>query len=224
MHRRKRKVLAQAFSDQSIKDFEPTIIHHVNVFIGQLAKEISVGAGGRWSVPLNMTTLARYYATDVMGEFGFGKSFEVQTSDENRFLMKATDGATVVAGIYCQYPKLKRYGLGSLAAIAGMATKEQFGRLAKKLIDERLSEKHEKKADLLHFITGTGDRKVDEPFSMDEVWAESRFTLIAGKFPTHRSYTVYQLNFCPRSGNNGDGDICHLVLPLAIPRLPCQTR
>ena len=47
-----------------------------------------------------MMPRARCYATDVMGDFGFGKSFDMQTSEENRFLLKATDGATVVTGMY----------------------------------------------------------------------------------------------------------------------------
>jgi cytochrome P450 len=180
-HRRKRKVFSQAFSDQAIKAFEPTILCLVDIFISQLARAIPHGTVERWTEPLNMTPRARYYATDVMGEFGFGKSFDVQTSDQNRFLLKATDGATVVAGMYCQYPKLKRYGLGRLVALAGMSTKEQFGRLVKELIDQRLSEPNEKKTDLLQFISGNGDRKTEEPFSLNEIWAESRFTLIAGE-------------------------------------------
>jgi len=77
----------------------------------------------------------------------------MQTSTTNHFLMKATDGITVVAGMYCQYLKLKHYGMGRLVALAGMATKEKFGRLAKKLIDERLSDYNENRRDLLHFIS-----------------------------------------------------------------------
>ena len=127
--------------------------------------------------------MARYYASDVMGDFGFGKSFETQTSDKNRFLLKAADGATVVAGMYCQYPKLKHYGLGRLVALAGMATKEKFGRLARNLIEQRLREPSGNERDLLHFISGNSERNIKEPFSMDEVWAESRFTLIAGTRP-----------------------------------------
>ena len=181
-HRRKRRVLSQAFSDQAIKEFEPVILNHVDIFVNQLAKDIpSHDSHDQWSTPLNMTPLSRYYATDCMGDFGFGKSFDIQTCEKNRFLLKAADGAALIAGVYCQYPKLKQYGLGKLVALAGMSTKERFGRLAKQLIDERLSKPEEKKADLLHFISGTGNRKIDEPFSMDEIWAESRFTLIAGR-------------------------------------------
>jgi cytochrome P450 len=190
MHRRKRKVFSQAFSEQAIKDFEPTILHHVNVFLSQILKDIPLNTEHTWSEPLNLTPRARFYATDVMGEFGFGKSFEMQTSDENKFLLKATDGAAIVAGMYCQYPKLKYYGLGRLVALAGISTKERFGRLVKKLIKERLSEPSHNKCDLLHFISDNIDRKVEEQFSTEEVWAESRFILIAGKQTTNQSTYV----------------------------------
>ncbi|TVY89915.1 Cytochrome P450 monooxygenase [Lachnellula willkommii] len=179
MHQRKRKVFSQAFSESAISAFEPTIRRHCEIFITELAKAIPSVSGGRWSQPLNMTPRTRHYATDVMGDFGFGRSFDMQTSTRNHFLMKATDGATLVAGIYCQYPKLKDYGMGRLVALLGVATKERFGRLAKMLIDERLSDDTENRRDLLHFIS-KGDKKTREPFSMNEVWAESRFTLIAG--------------------------------------------
>ena len=64
--------------------------------------------------------------------------------------------------------------------MAGMSTKEQFGVLVRRLIDERLSKPSETKADLLHFLSGNIGGKMEDRVSLNEIWAESRFTSIAG--------------------------------------------
>jgi hypothetical protein len=47
-------------------------------------------------------------AYDIMGEFGFGQTFGLQTSDRNQFIIDAIQFTVARAGVYVQYLQLQK--------------------------------------------------------------------------------------------------------------------
>ncbi|KAH7063494.1 cytochrome P450 [Macrophomina phaseolina] len=180
IHRHKRKVISQGFSDQCIRDFEPTILSHVDLFLKRLCTSKDPSTGADWSSPFNMTDCCRHLGYDIMGEFGFGQTFHLQTSDENRFLIDAVTATSHKAGVYVQYPELQKLRLEALFYRRGLEMRRKYLELMSNLVKSRLAAGKSSRNDLFSFIVDAKDPETGVGFSEDELWAESRFLLIAG--------------------------------------------
>ncbi|EOD52812.1 putative benzoate 4-monooxygenase cytochrome p450 protein [Neofusicoccum parvum UCRNP2] len=174
MHRRKRKVMSQGLTDQCIRRFEPTMLRHVYKFIAQLCRSAPLG---EWSAEVfDMTECCRHLFYDIMGEFGFGQSFRLQTSTDNLFLVDAVNAVMRKTGVYVQWPALQKLRLETLFARRGRQMREQYARLMTDLVRSRLAAgQTDSQHDLFSFLANR-----EGGFSADELWAESRFLLIAG--------------------------------------------
>ena len=188
IHRFKRKVLSQGFSDQAIRAFEPTMLHHMDIFVRKLmrAPDPNDDHDG-WSPPLDMTECCRHLQYDIMGEFGFGQSFQMQTKPDNHFLIAATLATGRKAGVYVQYPRLQNLHLDKLLYRRVIRIREQFLQLMARLVRERLSAEKGSQNDLFSFLIDAKDPETGRGFTQNELWAESRFLLIAGKSSLLRS-------------------------------------
>ncbi|CAD6592292.1 MAG: hypothetical protein ASARMPREDX12_005965 [Alectoria sarmentosa] len=184
IHRFKRKMLNQGFSDQSIRAFEPTMLHHIDLFVRNLIKApVYDDDNEGWSPPLDMTERCRHLEYDIMGEFGFGQSFQLQTKPDNHFLIDATTATSHKAGVIIQYPRLgytQYLQLDKLFYRKGMEMREKFLRLMARLVKERLSADKDSQNDLFSFLIDAKDPETGRGFTESELWAESRFLLIAG--------------------------------------------
>lgn len=173
MHARKRKVMSQGLTDQCIRRFEPTLLAHVDVFIKRLCR----GAVGAWPAQaLNMTECCRHLSYDVMGAFGFGQPFRMQTSDDNHFLLHAVKALMHKVSVYVQHPALQTLRLEALFSRRSSRMRARYARLMADLVQRRLAAGRDAQHDLFAFLAHAGE------FSADELWAESRFLLIAGTF------------------------------------------
>ncbi|KAL9619806.1 MAG: hypothetical protein Q9160_005642 [Pyrenula sp. 1 TL-2023] len=200
LHRHKRKVVGQAFTEQAIREFEPTIIDNVNIFIDEISKAPKLSSpASDWSVPLDMSLLCRYLSIDIMGSLGFGQSFSLLSSDKNRFIIQVMDAAGLLTGIYAQYPRIKYCGFGDLMDVLGGKMRARFGKLARDLTETRLSEGKKSKKDLFSFIIDAQDPENGQTFSLDELWAESRLMIVAGSdsVSTMMSATLFYLSRYP---------------------------
>ena len=129
-----------------------------------------------------MTHRDRWLQYDVMGEFGFGQSFRLQTHEENRFLIAAVEATGVRAGLYVQYPGLQKLKLDKLFASRTLQIREKYLKLMSELVRSRLSTGKDLQSDLFANVIDAKDPETGKGFSEDELWAESRFLLIAGRY------------------------------------------
>lgn len=183
IHRHKRKVLSQGFSDQCIRSFEPTILEHVDIFVRNFLEKPAVDQVSGWSTPVDMTLACRYLGYDIMGEFGFGQSFQLQSDEKNHFLIDAVTATSRKAGVYVLYPALQKLQLEKLFYKRGLVMRQKYLDLMSWLVRSRKAAEAEKfnRPDLLTFLVDAKDPETGEGFTESEMWAESRFLLIAGK-------------------------------------------
>ncbi|EDN92872.1 hypothetical protein SS1G_08737 [Sclerotinia sclerotiorum 1980 UF-70] len=82
-HGRFRRAFSPAFTQKSMRELEPMILHHIDILISQLQKEASK------DIPLDIVPWFEYMAFDIVGELSFSKSFHTLTSNENHHLVVA---------------------------------------------------------------------------------------------------------------------------------------
>lgn len=112
-HGRKKRVLTQALSENSIRAMEEHILINVRRFCELMGDKIGVGddakngiqdggslEGNDWSCPKNMTRWAGCLTFDVMGDICFSHSFEMLQKEDNRFILdllpKGVQGMNIV--------------------------------------------------------------------------------------------------------------------------------
>lgn len=77
-HELRRKVFNKAFSPAALLEYDSRVTNHSELFCSQIEK-----MNGQ---PFNATAWFKYFAFDCMGELGFGESFHMLESDENRWV------------------------------------------------------------------------------------------------------------------------------------------
>ena len=80
-----------------------------------------------------------------------------------------------------QYPELANLKLEKLLYQRGLGMREKYLQLMSDLVRSRISKEKDAKNDLLYFLADAKDPETGLGFTEDEIWAESRFLLIAGK-------------------------------------------
>ena len=161
------------------------MIHHNDIFVRKLLECPSYSdVGEGWSQPINMTICCRHLNYDVMGEFGFGQSFELQTKPDNEFLIEAVEGTIRKVGPYVLYPKLRHLHLDKLFMWKLLKMRSKYLELMGRLVKERLSAEKDSQNDMFAHLVDAKDPETGRGFSYEELWAESRFLLIAGEYLT----------------------------------------
>lgn len=82
-HRRFRRGLAHAFSNQGLKDQTPRILEYANQLVGVLAKHGQRG-------PVDMVKWFSWTTTDIIGDLAFGESFACLKTEKEHHWMALT--------------------------------------------------------------------------------------------------------------------------------------
>jgi cytochrome P450 len=88
VHARKRRVLAQAFSDSAMKQMERYLLGNIRTFCEQIGGGSNLAESKGWSVPKNMTDWCNYLAMDILGDLCFGKAFHMLEMPDNRYAIE----------------------------------------------------------------------------------------------------------------------------------------
>lgn len=187
MHKHKRKVLSKGLSDQSMRAFEPTMLDSVDIFVRNLAMaSIKSKTHDKWSSPINIGKSFKHLSLDIMGLFGFGQSFKMQTSPENRFIPGMIEGILVKGGLLLQcqvfdWMRFEKYFYPRVHV-----ARQKYVATVSKLVADRLKEDKSAKNDLFSAIfdaqySNEGKHENIETMPVSEMFTESGFLLIAGE-------------------------------------------
>ena len=95
-HASSRRILSQAFTAAAIKSLEGHILKNVQTFCNLLPDERE--RGQEWGSAKNMAEWFHRLTFDAMGDFAFGRSWNLMSSEHNRELGKIFTEAA--AGLY----------------------------------------------------------------------------------------------------------------------------
>ena len=83
-HSRKRRVMAQAFSDAALRGMEKHVLNHVRTFVELLGDCAPHKSDGNKHSGRNMVHWTRWLTFDVIGDLCYGKAFGMLTLEEWR--------------------------------------------------------------------------------------------------------------------------------------------
>ncbi|TGO56381.1 hypothetical protein BOTNAR_0224g00130 [Botryotinia narcissicola] len=206
IHKHKRRAISKGFSIPSLLAFEPTMISTINLLIQNLAKaSIKSKNQDKWSKPINMGTSFKHMSLDVMGEFGFGQSFNLQTSSENHFLSGMIAGILTRGGVLLQCQAFQKPRIERLFNRKVHTAVVKYHFTVSKLVADRLKEDKNAKSDLFSFIfdaqySNNGKHEDIETMTVSELFTESGFLLAAGSdtSSTTLSTLLFYLSRYPR--------------------------
>lgn len=127
-HARKRRILAQALSDNSVKAMENHVLTNVKILCDRLKAECRLAntgqlkeKGPQWSEPQDMETLTGYLSFDVMFNICFSKDFNMLTAPDNRYVLEVLGAGvhslTAVRQIYTPTLMARAYRLSSISLL-----------------------------------------------------------------------------------------------------------
>jgi hypothetical protein len=91
-HAFRRRVMLQAFSDKALREQEVYVDQNVRRFISTL----TAGADDKhWSPPRDYSVVTTWFGFDFVGELGFGSSFDMLESEENRYVWDMLRSANI---------------------------------------------------------------------------------------------------------------------------------
>jgi cytochrome P450 len=82
-HEIKRRLLSYAFSEKSMRDYEPYVSHNINKWLDVLG-DGSLSSTG-WTTPKNVATWINYLTFDIITDLAYGKSFDLLGKEDMRF-------------------------------------------------------------------------------------------------------------------------------------------
>ncbi|KAI0838858.1 cytochrome P450 [Hypoxylon sp. FL0890] len=173
MHRMKRRVVGQALSDHSLRQFEPTLLEQIDRFLGVLLQ------ASKTSSPVNMTPMSRYLGLDIVGHLGFGYDLKLLTDDEYRFLTKAIVFSNFRINLSMQFPLLIHLRLDILASLVPNSIRRRLLATLEKMVTTRLAQPVDAKRDFLSFIAPKLETDLKD-VKRSDVWPEAVFFFGAG--------------------------------------------
>ncbi|PCG99558.1 Cytochrome P450, E-class, group I [Penicillium occitanis (nom. inval.)] len=221
MHRRKRKLVAQGFSEAALRASENCILRHVDLFVERLFDDDDDDDDVRnenegWSSAKDVSIHASYLALDIITDLVFGKSTDVLTKPDNRQYrpMLISTGQRMAMAI--QMPQAFRAGksgqwldLGTWILKNADDKRAQWAGMLRGWVMERIKSEmatpsnESKRRDMMSTIINATDPDTREKLSPQEIGAEA-FTLISAGGDTTAtaiSATLWYLSRNPSTYN-----------------------
>jgi len=174
IHATKRRIIGPSLSERYLRRFEPTMLTHINTFLQELLKSAQAGE------IVDMTPRCKYLGVDIAGHFSFGSSFDMQTKEDNRFIVNGMEAGTYRSNVYMQYPLVQFLGVELLLLPALYAIRNNYGAVLQKIMKQRLDVGKHTKDDLFSFVVDTTDPETGTKITLPELWSEAEFFLPAG--------------------------------------------
>ncbi|OKL56264.1 hypothetical protein UA08_08508 [Talaromyces atroroseus] len=190
MHRRKRRLVAQGFSEAALRASEGCILKHVDRFVDGLLSEDTVSTkDGNWVTPKDLSVHANYLALDIITDLVFGQSTDALVKPDNRQYRPMLVSTGYRMGMANQMPEAFRTGKSGQWLDLGTWTlsnmdnqRAQWAGLLRGWAMERIETEKTRiqepeRRDMMSTIINATDPDTGEKLSTQEIVAEA-FTLI----------------------------------------------
>ncbi|KAI1620861.1 putative P450 monooxygenase [Exophiala viscosa] len=175
IHDRRRRIWSPAFSDRALRGYEQRIRGYNDLLIKKLDE-----SNGQ---PLDMAQWFNWYSFDVMGELGFGASFDMLSSGETHWAIKILNAGMDPIGL-CLPPWLLRV----LIAIPGLSGDWwKFNDFAASQLDKRISvQGKNENPDVTHFLLEPylKNDQMTQKAQLPLLQADTKLIIVAGSDTT----------------------------------------
>lgn len=194
-HGRKRRIISQGLSDAALRRYQPAILKHINELCGAL-----VGSKpSEWSVPRNvahycmlcplisrsiLTTIVNFLTFDIMSDVLFGEHYNMVTSEEHRYVVKAIEDSNVRTSVLAQAPLLAFRRWDRKIFAESILARNKFIQFVNTLLQRRFKAAKSARQDVFTFLLDAKDPETQQSLSLAEIGAETTTLVVAGMYPS----------------------------------------
>ncbi|KAH8882880.1 cytochrome P450 [Thozetella sp. PMI_491] len=173
-HRRRRKAVGQAISDRSMREFEPTMISQIDIFLMQLLRSSQRGQ------VVEMSSRCKWLGMDIIALLAFGSSWKTQTEETFRICPRAFAALNNRVYLFMNWPRTHKIDPGVQWLAKGHI--EKFRRILAGMISDRMALPRDAMPDLFSFVASdeTIDQAQQEGIRKSEIWGEAGVFVNAG--------------------------------------------
>ncbi|KAF1973921.1 cytochrome P450 [Bimuria novae-zelandiae CBS 107.79] len=195
LHKIKRRMISKALSEQKMRQFEPLMREHIDMFLKQLLR------ASRNNEPVDMSDRCKRLGVDIIGRFAFGYRLELQTSNstqtithtiyylhtyhppaysnKNDFFVPGLIGASYMKNVRMQWLGV-RWFVVELLFPSLYALRLKYFYLLKKMVKDRLAEGKTANEDLFSYVMDAKDPETGTKMRLGELVSEATFFFPAG--------------------------------------------
>ncbi|XPS96907.1 hypothetical protein M3J09_006156 [Ascochyta lentis] len=190
-HALKRRILAHAFSERALREYEPRIKLLTERWLRSLAAVSNYGDS------IDFAAWSNYIIFDILGDLCYGKDFGLIDSNKDRYVTKLLPRTTRSWYMLGYHPwthllRLLLFKTVLTSSLGRTITRDnsRFREFCTKSLMERVKiEKMDRKRssvsrDMFHHLLNARDPESGERFSMGDLGAESVLLMIAGTHTT----------------------------------------
>lgn len=164
-----------------MREFEPTMLEQIDVFIDRLSETLNK--------PVNMKERCSYMSFDIIGLLSFGYVLNLQSDTKNQFLAEQLSRGNHRMNIFMQIPLIPRFKLQRYFNLFFKQEREKTANLMGTMIRTRMAQDAGAKRDLYSFLADSLNAQDDESLRMGDLWMEAFFFIIAGSsYSNHTSH------------------------------------
>ncbi|KAM0450923.1 hypothetical protein ACHAO4_006315 [Trichoderma viride] len=187
-HARRRRVVAQAFSETSLRRFEPKVQSVLEIFCQHLRSAVNESAENGWTSPRDISKDFNYLAFDTMTTVSFDSDFDTIRNPENRYPIGALEESNVRLGVLLQEAKLTSFNLDKYLFPASIIGRNQFVGFLRKLLKKRLQAVGLSDGkDIFSFLKDCKDPDTGAELTPIELSTETALFVVAGSDTTSAS-------------------------------------
>ncbi|KAI0421807.1 cytochrome P450 [Xylaria grammica] len=176
-HARRRRVISQAFSESSMRMFEPILLSKIDRFCRTLRAQ--QGNDGKWTGPLDVARQFNYLVFDSLTAVAFGADYNTTEEQRFRYVLDAISENNVRLGVLMQASKLAICRLDRKLFPRSARAGYKFVRFLRVLLQTRL-ENQAFSGDIFSFLQRCKDPETGEGLSAVELSTETATFLVAG--------------------------------------------
>ncbi|KAI7890607.1 cytochrome P450 [Mucor mucedo] len=188
-HKKRRRMIAPAFSIKYLNSLEPYVSKVANSLIEKIDGDIAEKHDTDNFGQVDIWTLFKCYALDVIGETAFGSSFNM-IEDNSHFIPQAINDELRESAISAMFPFLKIFLKN------GGRTNPKITDFLKNMIEKRMQDTDNKRQDILQSLIDAKDAENEnDRLDTAAIMSETGFFLVAGSETTSNTlgFTVISL-------------------------------
>ncbi|OQE11748.1 hypothetical protein PENVUL_c002G08830 [Penicillium vulpinum] len=181
-HGKKRRVISQAFSDNTLKSYEGVILEQVQHLCNALrkgtdGKPVPVGS---WSPPKDTAHLSDYFTFDVMSNVIFGVPWSTQRDPKYRFVPDVIERSNVRVGALAQAPELAFLRLDKYLFPDAIQARDKFIHFVEEMLRQGIQASTKTGKGAFSILSKAIDPETGLPLRMKELAGESATLIVAG--------------------------------------------
>lgn len=196
-HAHRRRVISQAFSESSLRLFEPLQLSRIDRFCQVLRSHCSIGE--KWTMPLDMAHQFDRLMFDVMTSVAFNADYRTMEEPKFRYVAEAIAAANVRLGVLMQLPELAFCRLDRSVFPGPTAAAARFVKFLRILLGKRLANQEETK-DIFSFLQKCKDPDTGESLGTMELSTETATFIVAGSDTTSTTMAAVSYYLSGSSG------------------------